>query len=168
MSNRAPPSLIFAETPSTRKKETCLLTLGVIKDILYCVKYLIAGRRDKLISIKQVLIIYSSLQAIIPSITTGPLRINWSSSALCGWYAVEILKMKSHRVCWKHPRLHLPHYYCTFWQCFTVWDMNLRGKVSLIHVWLLHCTQYKPGQLYLSCLSCADSSHKPRRTAQSN
>lgn len=41
-----------------------------------------------------------------------------------------------------------------------VWDMNLLDKVSVIHVGLLHCTQYKPVQLYLSCLSCADSSHK--------
>lgn len=42
--------------------------------------------------------------------------------------------------------------------------MNLSAKVNVIHVQLLHCTQYQPLQLYLSCLRAADSSHKP--TAQ--
>lgn len=41
-------------------------------------------------------------------------------------------------------------------------------KVSVIHVRLLQCTQCKPTQLYLSCLSCADSSQKPGCRATKN
>lgn len=52
----------------------------------------------------------------------------------------------------------------SFSQCAPpVWNMNL----WVIHIYLLHCTEYKTVQLYLSGLNCTDSSHKPHCRTQS-